>query len=125
MTPMSLMREWLASVPELRKSLELRPGPWEAHEKTTSAEYLSYTVVGGGGQPFAGYRKPQFSLVLVGRKDDQADSVQSKAQLIVDQTMLKPDNCEVMQVNLIGDVIGPSVTDGRRPIVALTLEMLL
>lgn len=124
MNPLSLFKSWLLDVPTA-SDYKLAWGHWSTFEGSIAGRYISYSVVGGGAPRELSTRTPQLMLTIVGAKEEGVSTIQGLAEGILAYAEQIPPQCAIVAVNPLGDIIGPMTTSGGRPLLTLTLQMIL
>lgn len=110
-------------------------GDWRSMDYSASTRYISYRLNGGRSPMSDGTRGTMVMVNIVGAKESVPNFSQvgqlSEPDVIYNKAndmMLKASNERLtdclIQVNAIGDIIGPAHTSGDRSVVALTLEFI-
>lgn len=131
MSPIALFTEWLLSVPSnvageaAVKDFKIGIGQWTAFEQSYSEQYVAFTVVGGASPRELNTRFPHIMVTIVGAIRDEPTAISTLAESIMQQATKVPEQCAIIAVNPLGDVIGPASTNGGRPLLTLTMQMII
>lgn len=99
-------------------------GDWIDTTANAGAFYCAVRA-DGGLRPNVDDRRARYSVVLLGRRDERADSKQlletAQAMMLASIAGITP--CGVAQIRALGEPMGPSVTTENRPWVKLAFEV--
>lgn len=124
MTPIDLFREWLSGVPNIRE-FNLNIGHWLDFDGSSQKQYITFQIVGGPPPREIYTRMINFSVTLVGRKDGNYVEVEKLAEAVSLHAEQLPEQCPIVTVNMLGQAIGPLVSEGGRPVMTMTLQMII
>lgn len=124
MTPLELFKTWLATVP-LATTFNLSLGHWTDFETSIAKRFIAYHVVGGAAPRELFTRQVQISVTIVGALDESSAAISALAENIVRHAHDVPPQCDIVAVNMVGEVIGPQRTTAGRPILTMTLTIII
>jgi hypothetical protein len=124
MNTVMLFGSWLDDIPMVSAYLR-RAGHWFDFEKSTLKRYIAIQVVGGIAPREINTRMPQFSVTLVGAKDESHESIGLLAEAIMSYAQELPPQCEIVAVNAFGEPLGPIRTEGGRPVITMSFQMII
>lgn len=131
MSPIELFTAWLLSVPSnvageaATKDFEIGIGHWATFEQSFANQYVAFTVVGGASPRELNTRFPHIMITIVGAVHDETTAISRLAESIMQQAAEVPEQCAIIAVNTLGDIIGPASTNGGRPLLTLTVQMII
>ena len=133
MNPMSAIEQWLKRVlVEHLGDLDLHMGHWATYEKN-DRRYISYQSVGGRSPRGDNVRTSSVLVTVVGNLsravgdaplDGERNYLLNVTDKILAATGQAPASCGIVSVAALGDIIGPVETEGGRPVVGVTLEVI-
>lgn len=124
MSPIELFTSWLLTVPTI-EDFEVRLGHWTTYESSQANQYVSFSVVGGAAPRELNTRFPHIMVTIVAAVHDELTAITTLAENIMKMAAEVPEQCDIVAVNALGDVIGPVQTSGGRPLLTLTLQMII
>lgn len=130
MNPMSAIEQWLKRVlVDYYPELNFYMGHWEVNSDFDSSRYVSYQSVGGRSPRGDNVRTSSVLVTVVGEKVNYNKSAERNIILemtdkIMAATGQAPASCGIVSVAALGDIIGPVETEGGRPVVGVTLEVI-
>lgn len=124
MSPIELFTSWLLTVPTI-DDFEVRLGHWTTFENSHSNQYVAFSVVGGAAPRELNTRFPHIMVTMVAAVHDELTAISTLAENIMQLAAEVPEQCDIVAVNALGDVIGPVQTNGGRPLLTLTLQMII
>lgn len=130
MNPMSAIEQWLKRVlVDYYPELNFYMGHWEVNSNSDSNRYASYQSVGGRSPRGDNVRTSSVLVTVVGERVNHNKSAERNLILemtdkIMAATGQAPAHCGIVSVTALGDIMGPLETDGGRPVVGLTLEVI-
>ena len=124
MTPISLFETWLADVPTAQ-TFRLFVGDWFSFESSNASKFIAYRIAGGQTIREVETRTINVSLTIVGSKDDWLTEIETMAEAILKKTQEIPTHCDIVSVNMIGEIVGPSITENERHVLTMTLQMII
>lgn len=123
MTALDLLKAWLAEIAEAQ-AYALQYGHWLTYDASASKQYIALQVVGSQPPREVSTRWAQIGVTLVGAKDSHVSTISPLAEQIMAKTELIPAQCAIVQINALTDWLGPHTTEGKRPVLTITLEMI-
>lgn len=124
MNALSELGRWLDEITEISNYVR-QMGWWQDYESTTHKPYIAISVVGGLSPRELDTRQPQVSVTIVGAKGDNTIEIMELAEEIVFRTQYVQEFRELVNVQMMGEVIGPIRTSGMRPVVTMTLQLIM
>lgn len=124
MTALDLLRAWLLTEITKRKPTRLY-GHWLTYDADASKQYIALRDWSAAAPPEVSTRWAQIGVTLVGAKDSHVSTISPLAEQIMAKTELIPAQCAIVQVNALTDWLGPYTTEGKRPVLTITLELIL
>lgn len=123
MIALDLLKAWLAEIAEAQ-TYALQYGHWLTYDASASKQYIALQVVGSQPPREVSTRWAQIGVTLVGAKDSHVSTIGPLAELIMSKTELTPAQCAIVQINALTDWLGPYTTEGKRPVLTITLELI-
>lgn len=124
MSPTELFTAWLMTVPTI-ENFKIGIGHWVTFEQSYADRYVAFTVVGGESPRELNTRFPHIMITVVGEVHDDTTAITTLAENIMQQAFEIPEQCAIIAVNPLGDIIGTAVTNGGRPLLTLTVQMII
>lgn len=123
MTALELLKSWLAEIAEAQ-TYALQYGHWLSYDTSASKPYIALQVVGSRAPREVSTRWAHINVTLVGAKDAHVSTLETLAEAIIAKTELTPAQCGIVQVNALTDCLGPHTSEGKRPVLNITLELI-
>lgn len=132
MNAIEAMKQWLqrtlyADWPEI----DYYMGHWYTNESYNANRYISYQTIGGRSPRGYNTRTASMLVTIVGveyvsgsAKDAETNALLAISDKLMAATEQSPTECGIVSVVALGDVNGPMETEGGRPVVTLTLEVI-
>lgn len=124
MTPIALFESWLAEV-ENAQTFNLAVGHWTTFEASISKKYIAYRIAGGQAIREVETRVINVSVTLVSSKVGGVSEIEPLAEAILKKTLDIPSQCDIVAVNMLGEITGPHETDNQRKVLTMTLQMII
>lgn len=124
MTPIALFESWLAGV-ENAQTFNLGVGHWTTFESSISKKYIAYRIAGGQPIREVDTRTINVSVTLVSSKGGGVSEIEQTAEAILKKTLDIPSQCDIVAVNMLGEITGPHETDNQRKVLTMTLQMII
>lgn len=116
-------REWVKALLPARPYLQA-VGDW-VETATTATSFYCAVRAAGGPPPEGEVRRRRFSVVLLGRRNERADSqtLLQDVETLMAASIDGPYPCGVANIRATGEPVGPSFTTENRAWVKLTFEV--
>lgn len=124
MSPIELFTSWLLTVPTI-DDFEVRLGHWTTFENSHSNQYVAFSVVGGAAPRELNTRFPHIMVTMVAAVHDELTAISTLAENIMLKAEQIPRQCVIVGVNAMGEPLGPMQTGSGRPLLTVTLEMII